>query len=78
MPGLPIVCRLQGCARENLRILYAARRIHYSFLYTSLPKVHSLQAPGKPMDFVYLLFGFVLAAATLGFLMLCDHLGPRG
>lgn len=29
------------------------------------------------MDFVYLLFGFVLAAATLGFLLLCDRLGPR-
>jgi len=29
------------------------------------------------MDVIYLLFGFVLAAATLGFLMLCDRLGPR-
>lgn len=29
------------------------------------------------MDFVYLLFGFVLAAATLGFLLLCDRLRPR-
>jgi hypothetical protein len=29
------------------------------------------------MDFVYLLFGLVLAAATLGFLLLCDRLGPR-
>jgi hypothetical protein len=29
------------------------------------------------MDFVYLLLGFVLAAATLGFLLLCDRLGSR-
>lgn len=28
-------------------------------------------------DVIYLLFGFVLAAATLGFLLLCDRLGPR-
>jgi len=29
------------------------------------------------MDFIYLLFGFVLTAATFGFLLLCDRLGPR-
>jgi hypothetical protein len=29
------------------------------------------------MDAIYLIFGFVLAAATLGFLLLCDRLGPR-
>lgn len=29
------------------------------------------------MDLVYLLLGFALAAATLGFLLLCDRLGPR-
>jgi hypothetical protein len=29
------------------------------------------------MDIIYLLFGFVLAAATLGFVLLCDRLGPR-
>ena len=29
------------------------------------------------MDFVYLLFLFVLSAATLGFLLLCDRLRPR-
>lgn len=30
-----------------------------------------------PMDFVYLLFLFVLAGATLGFLLVCDRLGVR-
>ena len=29
------------------------------------------------MDIIYLLFGFVLAAAALGFVLLCDRLGPR-
>jgi hypothetical protein len=29
------------------------------------------------MDFVYVLFLFVLCAATLGFLLICDRLGPR-
>lgn len=29
------------------------------------------------MDFVYLLFLLVLCAATLGFLLVCDRLGPR-
>jgi hypothetical protein len=29
------------------------------------------------MDIIYLLFGFVLVAATLGFLLLCDRLGQR-
>jgi hypothetical protein len=29
------------------------------------------------MDVVYLLFGFALATAVLGFLLLCDRLGPR-
>lgn len=29
------------------------------------------------MDFVYLLLLFVLAGATLGFLLLCDRLGTR-
>jgi hypothetical protein len=29
------------------------------------------------MDAIYLIFGFMLAAATLGFLVLCDRLGPR-
>ena len=28
------------------------------------------------MDFVYLLFLFVLSAAALGFLLICDRLGP--
>lgn len=43
-----------------------------------MPKVRSLRGiRATPMDFIYLLFGFVLAAATLGFLMLCDRLGPR-
>jgi hypothetical protein len=30
-----------------------------------------------PMDFVYLLFLFVLCAATLGFALICDRLSPR-
>jgi len=29
------------------------------------------------MDFIYLLLLFVLGAAVLGFLLLCDRLGPR-
>lgn len=29
------------------------------------------------MDFVYLLFLLVLCAATLGFALICDRLGPR-
>lgn len=29
------------------------------------------------MDFVYLLFLLVLGAATLGFALICDRLGPR-
>jgi hypothetical protein len=29
------------------------------------------------MDVIYITFGLVLAAATLGFLLLCDRLGPR-
>ena len=29
------------------------------------------------MDFFYLLFLFVLSAAVLGFLLVCDRLGPR-
>jgi hypothetical protein len=29
------------------------------------------------MDFVYVLFLFVRCAATLGFLLICDRLGPR-
>ena len=29
------------------------------------------------MDFIYLLFLLVLGAAVLGFLLLCDRLGPR-
>jgi hypothetical protein len=29
------------------------------------------------MDFVYVLFLFVLCAVTLGFLLICDRLGPR-
>ena len=46
--------------------------------YTPLPKVRSLRGIGAtPMDIIYLLFGFVLAAATLGFVLLCDRLGPR-
>jgi len=30
-----------------------------------------------PMDFVYLLFLFVLCTAVLGFALLCDRLSPR-
>jgi len=30
-----------------------------------------------PMDLVYLLFLFVLSAAVLGFLLICDRLSPR-
>ena len=29
------------------------------------------------MDFVYLLFLFVLCVSALGFLRICDRLGPR-
>ena len=29
------------------------------------------------MDVIYLLFSFVLFAASLGFLMVCDRLGRR-
>jgi hypothetical protein len=29
------------------------------------------------MDFLYLLFLFVLSAAALGFLLVCDRLRPR-
>ena len=29
------------------------------------------------MDFLYLLFLFVLSAAVLGFLLVCDRLRPR-
>jgi len=29
------------------------------------------------MDFIYLLFLFVLCASALGFLLICDRLGPR-
>jgi hypothetical protein len=29
------------------------------------------------MDFIYLLFLFVLCAAALGFLLICDRLSPR-
>jgi hypothetical protein len=29
------------------------------------------------MDVIYLLFSFVLFAAALGFLMICDRLGRR-
>jgi hypothetical protein len=41
--------------------------------------LHNAQLCGTeaPMDAIYLIFGFVLAAATLGFLLLCDRLGPR-
>ena len=30
-----------------------------------------------PMDIVYLLFCFVLSAASIGFLLICDRLGKR-
>ena len=30
-----------------------------------------------PMDVVYLLFSFVLFAASIGFLLICDRLGRR-
>ncbi len=31
----------------------------------------------QPMDVIYLLFSFVLCAASIGFLMICDRLGRR-
>jgi hypothetical protein len=30
-----------------------------------------------PLDVIYLLFAFVLTAATVGFLLVCDRLGRR-
>ena len=33
--------------------------------------------PSCSMDAIYLLFAFVLFAATLGFLLICDRLGRR-
>jgi hypothetical protein len=41
--------------------------------------LHNAQLCGieVSMDAIYLIFGFVLAAATLGFLLLCDRLGSR-
>jgi hypothetical protein len=42
-----------------------------------MPKVRSCAALSLSMDVIYIIFGFVLAAATLGFLLLCDRLGPR-
>ena len=37
----------------------------------------SFPAGSTSMDFAYLLFLLVLAAAVLGFLLICDRLGPR-
>jgi len=46
-------------------------------LYDASYSAHRPLLESAPMDFVYLLFLFVLCVATLGFLWICDRLGPR-
>jgi hypothetical protein len=51
-------------------------RIATPFLYGASYSARLIPEAAS-MDFVYLLFLFVLCAAALGFLLLCDRLGPR-
>lgn len=57
---------------------FYTRRIDFATRFLC-PGLHNAQRCGieVSMDAIYLLFGFVLAGATLGFLLLCDRLGPR-
>lgn len=47
------------------------------FLYGTSYSARRPFMESTPMDFVYLLFLFVLCAAVLGFALLCDRLSPR-
>lgn len=47
----------------------------YAGFYSSPRRILCLT--GSSMDIVYLLFCFVLSAASIGFLLICDRLGRR-
>ena len=64
---------------ENLRVLYAARPVRYPFLIRRFRQYAPLQTTvlSHAMDAIYLLLSFVLFAASIGFLLICDRLGRR-
>lgn len=63
---------------QSLRRIYAKGGIRYPVFIRRSPECAPCSRHGAiAVDFVYLLFVFVLAGATLGFLLLCDRLGSR-
>ncbi len=70
--------RVQGPAGPKIYAFYMRRpRIATPFIYGTSYSARRRFHESAPMDLVYLLFLFVLSAAVLGFLLVCDRLGPR-
>lgn len=63
---------------RNLYAFYTARQsLPTPFLCAGFYSARHCMAGEHSVDFVYLLLIFVLAAAGLGFLLICDRLGRR-